>query len=74
MNVWPSVRGWRFTRVTRSWPTDLQHVVMEDDAIECEDVRALLTGVWDANRKLDSILRYLYDEDDGEEEETDPDA
>jgi hypothetical protein len=47
---------------------------MEDDAIECEDVRALLTGVWDANRKLDSILRYLYDEDDGEEEETDPDA
>jgi hypothetical protein len=43
------------------------------DAIEYEDVTALIHGVWDANRKLDAILRYLL-EDDGEEEEADPDA
>lgn len=34
-----------------------------------------MIGVWDANRKLDDILSYLEDEDDGEEEEeTDPDG
>jgi hypothetical protein len=45
-----------------------------EDQIEYEDVKALLAGVWDANRKLDAILRYLYDDDDGEEEEITPDA
>jgi len=39
-----------------------------------EDMNALMVGVWDANRKLDDILSYLYGEDDGEEEEADPDA
>jgi hypothetical protein len=38
-------------------------------AVEPEDVTALMNGVWDANRKLDKILSYLQDEDDGEEEE-----
>lgn len=34
-----------------------------------------MIGAWDANRKLDDILSYLEDEDDGEEEEeTDPDG
>ena len=43
-------------------------------SIEHEDVQALIYGVWDANRKLDEILRYLYNSDNGEEEEIDPDA
>jgi hypothetical protein len=44
-------------------------------AVDPEDVQAIMHGVWDANRKLDDILSYLQDEDDGEEEEeTDPDA
>lgn len=47
---------------------------MDDLPIEREDVQALMYGVLNANRKLDEILRYLYDEDDGEEEEVDPDA
>jgi hypothetical protein len=43
--------------------------------VDPEDVQAIMHGVWDANRKLDDILSYLQDEDDGEEEEeTDPDA
>jgi hypothetical protein len=41
--------------------------------IDSADVNALLIGVWDANRKLDEILSYIYGEDDGEEEtETEP--
>ena len=36
--------------------------------IDRADVNALLIGVWDANRKLDEILSYIYREDDGEEE------
>lgn len=43
--------------------------------IDGDDVQATVVGVWDANRKLDDILSYLENEDDGEEEEeTDPDA
>ena len=39
------------------------------------DIRAIMHGIWDANRKLDEILSYLRDEDDGdEEEETDLDS
>jgi hypothetical protein len=41
--------------------------------IDRAGVNALLIGVWDANRKLDEILSYIYGEDDGEEEtETEP--
>lgn len=48
---------------------------MADEAIDSEDVKALIHGVWDANRKLDEILRFLYDDDNGEEEEEiEPDA
>jgi hypothetical protein len=44
------------------------------ETVDPEDVKAIM-GVWDANRKLDDILSYLQDEDDGEEEEeTDPDG
>jgi len=39
-----------------------------------DDVDALARGIWDANRKLDEILYYLYGDDDEEEEEVDPDA
>ena len=43
--------------------------------VDSDDVQAIMIGVWDANRKLDDILSYLEDEDDGEEEEeTDPDG
>jgi hypothetical protein len=42
------------------------------ESLEPADVQGLFIGVWDANRKLDEILRYLFDEDDGEEEEADP--
>jgi hypothetical protein len=41
------------------------------DALTEEDVKAIMAGLWDANRKLDDVLSYLYGEDDGEEEETD---
>jgi hypothetical protein len=44
------------------------------DTIDPEDVRAIMFGVWDANRKLDDIVSYLLDDDDGEEEETDLDG
>jgi hypothetical protein len=42
-----------------------------DEAIDSEDVKALIRGGWDANRKLDEILRFI---DDGEDEEIEPDA
>jgi hypothetical protein len=42
--------------------------------LDRNDVDALLIGVWDANRKLDEVLGYLLEDDDGEEEEADPDA
>jgi hypothetical protein len=35
------------------------------------DVQTIMTGLFEANVKLDEILRYLYGEDDGEEEEED---
>ena len=47
---------------------------MDELPIEREDVQALIYGVFNANRRLDEILRLLYDEDDGEEEEIEPDA
>jgi hypothetical protein len=37
------------------------------------DVTAILTGLFDANRKLDEI-KELFEDDGEEEEETDPDA
>jgi hypothetical protein len=40
--------------------------------IERADVQAIMTALFDANRKLDDVLSYLYGEDDGEEEEEDP--
>ena len=40
--------------------------------IERANVQAIMTALFDANRKLDDILSYLYGEDDGEEEEEDP--
>ena len=45
-----------------------------DFPLDRHDVDALLVGVWDANRKLDEILSYLLEDDDGEEEEADPDS
>jgi hypothetical protein len=41
-----------------------------DERIERRDIHAIMEGIFDANVKLDEILRYLYGEDD-EEEETD---
>ena len=40
-----------------------------DAMADYHDVQTLMIGVWDANRKLDEIIGYLRDEDDGEEEE-----
>jgi hypothetical protein len=42
-----------------------------DPLADRDDVNAMLVGIWDANRKLDDVLSYLYEDDDGEEEETD---
>jgi hypothetical protein len=39
------------------------------ETVDPDDIRAIMNGVWDANRKLDEIVSYLRDEDDGEEEE-----
>lgn len=41
------------------------------NGVERADIEAIIAGVFDANRKLDEILDYIYDDDDGEEEETD---
>ena len=35
--------------------------------LDRHDVNALLEGIWDANRKPDEILGYLFEEDDGED-------
>jgi hypothetical protein len=40
--------------------------------LDKRDVQAIMIGLFDANSKLDRILRYLLDEDDGEEEDPDP--
>jgi hypothetical protein len=60
--------------VTPSSAICRDHAPVAENQIEYEDAKALILGVWDANRKLDEILRFLYDDDDGEEEETVPDA
>jgi hypothetical protein len=39
--------------------------------LDRDDVQTIMGALFDANRKLDDILRYLYEEDDGEEEEED---
>jgi hypothetical protein len=40
--------------------------------LDARDVQTIMNGLFEANVKLDKILRYLSEDDDGEEEE-DPD-
>jgi hypothetical protein len=39
--------------------------------LDKRDVQTIMTGLFDANSKLDDILSYLSGEDDGEEEDAD---
>jgi hypothetical protein len=39
--------------------------------LDKRDVQTIMIGLFDANSKLDEILRYLLNEDDGEEEDPD---
>ena len=39
--------------------------------LNADDVQTIMKGLFEANFKLDEILRYLYGDDDGEEEEPD---
>ena len=42
--------------------------------LDRDDVTAILTGLFDANAKLDEIKEFLEIDDGEEEEEDDPDA
>jgi hypothetical protein len=45
-----------------------------ESPLDRNDVTAILTGLFDANRKLDEIKDFLEIDDGEEEEEDDPDG
>ena len=49
--------------------TAAPHASVVSNAIERDDVEAIMIGLLNAKGRLDDTPRYLYDEDDGEEEE-----
>jgi hypothetical protein len=50
----------------RSWQG---HAGVVEFPLDERDVQTIMHGLFEANLKLDTIIRYLSDEDDGEEEE-----
>jgi hypothetical protein len=40
-----------------------------EEALSYDDAQGIIRGIFDANWKLDAILRYLSGEDDEEEED-----